>query len=503
MFGRYLNDHFILFRAVPGVKAGAAIAKRFNAQGTPFLLFLDGDGKDVDWIRGYSAPPEKFHEQVLKVERGEGTFKALSEAYAGGSKDVVAVTELARKYGTRYDDDKATALFKEVLALDPDGTKGTIEYLKGRVTCTQYAEYEIAGQALYARGKRDTGPLKAFLAKYPDGPMTRTANTSLAGYYMSAPEKDEAYAFLESAAAKYPGEPYFKYYYILRATQNNENLDRALEIAEGWTGFDPLQIAALKADLLARKGDLAQAEAIYGAERIQSQMQSASYALATYANFWIRQKKNLDSAEQALRTAVQIYPENVSARQSLADHYFKADKTAEALAVFGPEYAATPKLAGTALTAYARFWTQKKTNLESAAAALDTALAQSPDDAYVRQGAATVFMTMGKPEKALDVYGPAFIKTQDDGYALGTYAQFWAGQKTNLDDALAAGLKAVASSTASIVRNYLAAVYQAMGRLEEARAAMLDALAADEGYNTTYYKDRLKKIEDEIAAKKK
>lgn len=488
---------------MPGVKAGAAVAKRFNAQGTPFLLFLDGDGKDVDWIRGYSAPPEKFHEQVLKIERGEGTFKALSEAYARGSKDVATVTELARKYESRYDDDKATALFKEVLALDPDGTKGTIEYQKGRVSCTQYAEYSVASQAMYARGKRDVGLMKAFLAKYPDGPMTRTANMSLAGYYMSAPEKDAAYAFLEAAAAKYPGEPYFKYYYILRATQNNENLDKALEIADGWTGFDPLQIAALRADLLARKGDLAQAEAIYGAERLQSQIQSASYSLASYANFWLRQNKNQESAEQALRTAIQVYPENTSARQSLADFYLKAGKTDEALAVFGPEFVKTPKLAGSALTMYARFWTQKKTNLESAAAALDMALAQSPDDAYVRQGAATVFMTMGKPEKAEEVYGPAFMKDQDDAYAKGSYARFWAGHKRNLDDALAAARWAVDSNPASILRSYLAAVYQAMGRLDDARAALLEALAADEGYNTAYYKDQLKKIEDEIAAKKK
>ena len=112
-------------------------------------------------------------------------------------------------------------------------------------------------------------------------------------------------------------------------------------------------------------------------------------------------------------------------------------------------------------------------------------------------------MTMGKPEKAEEVYGPAFMKDQDDAYAQGSYARFWAGHKRNLDDALAAAQKAVASNPASILRSYLAAVYQALGRLEDARAALQEALAADEGYNTAYYKDQLKKIEDEIAAKKK
>jgi len=110
---------------------------------------------------------------------------------------------------------------------------------------------------------------------------------------------------------------------------------------------------------------------------------------------------------------------------------------------------------------------------------------------------------MGKPEKALEVFGPAFIKMQDDPYVLGMYASFWAGKKANLEDALAAGRKAVTLGPSSILRSYLAAVYQAMGRLEEAREAMREALAADEGYNTAYYRDQLKKIEDEIEAKKK
>ncbi len=40
---------------------GEAVYRKYGVSGTPFLLFLDGNGKEVDWIRGYSAPPEKFH----------------------------------------------------------------------------------------------------------------------------------------------------------------------------------------------------------------------------------------------------------------------------------------------------------------------------------------------------------------------------------------------------------------------------------------------------------
>jgi len=437
------------------------------------------------------------------VAQGLDTFKVLSDKYVGGAKDVVIVTELARKYETRYDDDKALALFQEVLTLDPDGQKGTVAYQKGRVTCTQYAEFAVAQNLLYARGKRDSGPIKAFIAKYPAGVMTKDAYQTLAGFYMNSPDKDEAYAFLEAAAAKFPGEPYFKYYFIQKAVQNSENVDKALEIAESWSGFSPFQIAGLRAALLAKKGQSAKIEAIYGAERLDSQIQSVAYELSSYAQFWIRQDKNLASAEKALRTAVELYPAGYSFLQALADLHLKAGKTEEALAVYGPEYLKTPKLPAAALTAYARFWSQKKSNLESAAGALDAALAGGGEDPYIHQSAATVFMNMGKPEKALEVFGPAFIKMQDDPYVLGMYASFWAGKKANLEDALAAGRKAVTLGPSSILRSYLAAVYQAMGRLEEAREAMREALAADEGYNTAYYRDQLKKIEDEIEAKKK
>jgi tetratricopeptide (TPR) repeat protein len=419
---------------------------------------------------------------------------------------------LAKKYSDRNPSDmeKASALYKQIVAIDPDGRMGMTEYGKYRVSCTELAEFSLGQAVLYARGsQRSPEPLKAFLKKYPASKILKSAYMSLSSFYAYAPGpyKEEAFRFLEEAVAKYPDDPYFRLYYVSRSMNNKENIDRAIEMAEGMGGMDYATIANYRARLYQLRGDLSQAEAAYGPEFIDGRVTSLAASLSSYASFWMQQKKNLDSAEKMMQTAILLLPDNAYFRQSAAGFYLQAGKTDKALEVFGPEFIKTPKLNASALMTYARFWVQRKQNTESAATAMESALKLSSEDAYVLQSAAQIFIMMEKQDKALEIYGPAFIKAQVNPLALSNYGRFWAGQKKNLDSALEAAKKATTLADQSFNLAYhwdaLAAVYLALGRPEEALKAEEKALSLDEGYSTEHYQTQLKKIKEEIEKKTK
>ena len=439
------------------------------------------------------------------------TFKVLSEQAAKNPKDVPLLAKLAKKYSDRNTAgmEKGYALYKQIVAIDPDGRMGMTEYGKEQVSCTELAEYSLGQAALYALSAKGTQrspePLKAFIKKYPASKLLKSAYLDLSSFYAyaSGPFKEDAFKVLEEAVARYPDDPYYRLYFVIRSMNNKENIDRAIEMAEGMRAMDSASIADYRARLYQLKGDLVQAEAVYSQEFMDGQVTNLAYALSSYASFWMQQKKNLDSAEKMLGTAISLQPDNSYFRQSAAAFYLQAGKTDKALEVFGPEFLKIPGLKGPALMSYARFWASKKQNMESAAAAMESALKLSPEDAYVLQSAAQTLIMMEKQDRALEIFGPAYIKTQDNPSTLSSYGRFWAGQKKNLDSALEAAKKATTLLDRSSTWDSLAAVYLAAGKPEEALKAEEKALSLDEGYNTEFYQTQLKKIKDEIEKKTK
>ncbi len=496
---------------------GEMMFRKYGIAGTPFLLFLDGDGKEVDWIRGYSAPPEKYHEKILAVLKGENTVKALAASHSADPKNVQVMTKLAAKYYDRAEYEKAVGLYREVVAVDPDGKAGMTEHGKDQVSCTELAEFLLGRAACYAQGlvKREGEPLERFLVKYPTSLLKKEAYSSLSTFYSSGRvRKEDAEKFFERAFAQYPDDPEMRYYYAQEAVWSKENLDRAIEVAEEIKSFSSSTAANTRAELYALKGDLSKAEAAYGKEFAENQVTGLAGLLQTYASFWMRQKTNLDSAEKMLETAIQINPPNASCRQMLADSYLAAGKTDKALEVFGPEFIKMPGLNANALIGYARFWNQKKQNTESALQALETAVklaAGSTDvmDSSAIQNAVAMFYQLGKPERALEIFGPSYIKGRMyDPIALSSYARFWAEKKTNLASALVAAETAVKlKETISLNRGFywitLSSVYFSLERLEDARKAAEKALEVGGGLNDDYYKSQLKKVLDEIEKRKK
>ena len=393
-----------MFRADRTQKRGEEIFKKFNIMATPTVMILDPDGSAVDWQLGYDPPPEKFQEIIDKSYRGIETFKFYADQYAKDPKNLDVVFHLAKKYGDRYDQDKAIAVYKEVLAIDPDGKKGTTEYGHTKVSYTQYADFEIGSMSLYGAKGGPEG-LKSFVKKYKDGELVKSAYERLGYFYSRSSAKDSVTMFYEEAVSKFPTEPDILGSYVDYINNSKQNIDRGIEIAGKITEImkhneDPRYVGSL-AKLYALKGDKSKADSVYGKEFIDGKVSSLSHNLMDYANFWAGQNMNSESALAMAEMSLKLNPDNSYLLRQAAGVCNKLNKTDKALELFGPKY--VEKYIGDAsrLYSYASFWADQDKNLESALAAAKKSVELAPTTPYYWGTLATVHQKMKNYDDAI------------------------------------------------------------------------------------------------------
>jgi tetratricopeptide (TPR) repeat protein len=378
-------------------------------------MLLESDGSELDWFVGYSPPPDKFLAKLEKSVEGIDTYKSLSESYAKDPTNVEVVFKLAQKYDDKYVQDKALELYKEVLALDPEGKKGTTEYEGEQVTYTEYAEYSIGVLAVFSR-KMDPEPLEAFIKKYPESKLTKSAYQRLSYYFQSRAPKDEAKAFFEEYTSKYPDDPNVLSAYVRRIIRDKDNLDKGIELAEKIKEimkYNPSPRYTLNlAELYMLKGEKEKADELYGKRFMEGKVSSLAYSLADYADFWVKNEMNMENAEEMMELALKILPDRWYNFQRAAQMYLKLKKEDKALAVFGPDFMEKHMDDSSVLNSYAWFWANQGKNLESAleAAKKSVALAESP---YNTDTLALVYQKLGKFDEALKAAEKA-VKLADE-----------------------------------------------------------------------------------------
>jgi tetratricopeptide (TPR) repeat protein len=376
-----LKSNFILYLATRGEKSGDEIFNKFKIRATPTVMVVDSDGSEIDWLVGYGPPPDKYLESLEKTVKGIDTFKSLSGRYAKEPKNVEVVFKLASKYDRRYDQEKALQLYKEVLAIDPEGKMGTTDYGKEKVTYTEYAEYSIGALSVFS-GKMDPEPLKAFIGKYPEGKMLKAAYGQLSYYYGYRASKEEAAKFFEEYASKYPEDPIVLNSYVNRIIRDKGDIDKGIELAEKIKDIlkynpEPRYMKNL-AELYMLKGDKEKAEEAFGKDFMEGRVSSLSYSLRDYADFWAKQKTNIESAEEMMELAVKLKSDSVYFKQSAAGMYVRLNKLEKAMEIYGPGFIKEHPDKSDDLNSYAWFWANQEKNLESALEAAKKSVELAP-----------------------------------------------------------------------------------------------------------------------------
>jgi tetratricopeptide (TPR) repeat protein len=344
------------------------------------------------------------------------------------------VFKLGRKYAERYNREKALELYKEVLAIDPEGKMGTTDFYGAKnVSYTECAEFSIGDLLLFDR-KMDPEPLKAFIKKYPKSEILKSAYSDLSYYYRSYGSKEEAAEYFEDYVSKYPDDPYVLNSYVSRIIRDKENLDRGIELAEKIKEMmkynpDPSYMRNL-AELYMLKGDKSKADEVFGKSFMEGKVSGLVYNLYEYANFWIKQNMNTESALQMIELAVKLEPRFIGS-------------------------------------------------------------------------AARLYIQANKPEKALEIYGPEYIKKYMDNLGeLNNYAWFWANQDKNLESALEAAKKSIELSPTHHSWDTLSLVYFKLKKYEDALKAEEKAVELA-GRPVPEYEKRIKDIKDAMAKEKK
>ena len=363
--------------------------EKYGIRATPTVVLFDPDGSMVDWHVGYDPPAEKYLEQIEKSLKGIDTFKSLSDQYAKDPENLDVIFKLAGKQNDLYRTEKAAELYKQIVALDPEGKGGMTEYGGGRgeapekVSYTQYAEFNIGTAALSSRPP-DPAALQAFIKKYPEGLIVRDSYQRLSGvYYQRTASKEEAAKFYEEFAGRFPKLISPLTAWVQRILQDKEPVDRGIELAlkaiemqkaaprptgaaaerampmipgasmslnlgrlYGLKGEKAKAVETIDA-AAAESGDNARmipsiaqayidigaedkALALYGPEFVKKNIGRAA-SLSPYASFWARQEKNLDSALEAAKKAVELGPENPMGWITLGTVYVKLKNAAEAV----------------------------------------------------------------------------------------------------------------------------------------------------------------------------
>jgi tetratricopeptide (TPR) repeat protein len=129
----------------------------------------------------------------------------------------------------------------------------------------------------------------------------------------------------------------------------------------------------------------------------------------------------------------------------MAQFYVDSGDKAKAEEEFGPAFADS-LLSSTAfgLLEYADFWVKQGTHQDSVRSMAEAAVKLLGGNPYVLQQAADVFLSLGDEAKALELFGPGFVRARwDEPGELRSYVWFWTQKGINLESALAACRRAL------------------------------------------------------------
>jgi tetratricopeptide (TPR) repeat protein len=224
-------------------------------------------------------------------------------------------------------------------------------------------------------------------------------------YFAYQGTKEEAAAFFADCAAKYPNDPQVFYGWLTRINRDKGPVEKGLELAakiEELTKFNPSpSYNQGLAQIYLLKGDKTKADKVFGKAFMEGQVQSLGYSLISYANFWMENGGDKESAVAMGETALKLEPDNSYFLGQVAGLYLKNNQDAKALQLYGPAYSRKNMADAMALSQYAGFWARQGKNLDDALVAAKKAVELMPATYYLYATLSTVYDKMKNKAEAV------------------------------------------------------------------------------------------------------
>lgn len=165
---------------------GIALAKKYQVSGFPTIVFVNGDGEEIDRIVGY-IPAKDFLVIMKDYNAGKNTMNSLKKTLESNQKDIEANFKIGKKIADGGNMEEAKKYFEKVISLDPNNSAGW----------TDDAELYIA----QINNKKED--IEAFVKKYPDSDLAKSAYMYLAETSLEGNDYAKADEYYKLLFAKY------------------------------------------------------------------------------------------------------------------------------------------------------------------------------------------------------------------------------------------------------------------------------------------------------------
>jgi len=197
----YASTHQVNWKT-DAEKEGKDLAKQYNVTGFPTLVFVDGDGKEIDKIVGF-YPAKDFLEKIKLINERKSSLLYLQQNYNANKTDLKANLDLANKLIEEGKTDEAKQYLAFIVTTDAGNSAGY----------TDDAELNLA--MLPVEGKAADASITEVLAlmqKYPGTNLDKDAKLYLSDKYSEAKKSDDAYAILSGLVQQNPDDDMVKFY---------------------------------------------------------------------------------------------------------------------------------------------------------------------------------------------------------------------------------------------------------------------------------------------------
>jgi tetratricopeptide (TPR) repeat protein len=179
---------------------GIDFAKKYKVMGYPTILFLDGNGNEIDRIFGY-YPAKDFYEMMVDYNKGVNTFSSLKAILEKDPNDIPANLKIADKYMSLGETKEAKEHLSKIIEIDPQNLSGKEDDAKFKLASLSDKENIIQD-------------MEKFINENPESDMLKDAYVAFAeSYYYVKDDVTDADKTYKQAMNLYPDDDYVKLSY--------------------------------------------------------------------------------------------------------------------------------------------------------------------------------------------------------------------------------------------------------------------------------------------------
>lgn len=189
----FANANLISYKIDAEKGEGVDFAKKYQIKGYPSILFLDGDGNEIDRIYGY-VPAKDFLEMMQDYNKGVNTFSYLKAEVEKNPSNIDASLKLADKYSMYSETDKAKELLNKIVEMDGSNAGGKTDDAKFRLI-------------LFTEKDEKAKQLESFIKDNPNSDQLKDAYVALSeAYYYELSDMPSADKWFKETLTKYPND---------------------------------------------------------------------------------------------------------------------------------------------------------------------------------------------------------------------------------------------------------------------------------------------------------